>query len=182
MRHWLSGALLVLAGCMTQPASQAGTNGEPVTDAAPVAFDSIRLTRTPCFGKCPVYSVTVHADGRVEYHGQRWVASEGDHTGRADPQALAALQALLQEQRLPLLADYRPGKPACGTPVTTDMPGASITIQQTGKTRTLHYYQGCPNAPQWLADLVTQIDKAAVSGRWVGGDQAPERLTAPLMK
>lgn len=182
MRHLLSGVLLALAGCMTQPASQAGTDGVQAVDAVPAAFDIIRLTRTPCFGKCPVYSVTVHADGRVEYNGQRWVASAGEHSGQADPHELAKLQALLQTNPLPLLADYRPGQPGCGTPVTTDMPGASITLQQAGKTRILHYYRGCPNAPNWLAELATQIDKAAVSGRWVGGDQAPERLTAPLMK
>lgn len=162
-----------------QPASQADTAGVKAPDTRPVAFDAIHLMRTPCFGKCPVYSVTVHADGRVDYNGQRWVANKGAHNGRADSQELEKLNTLLQEKRLPLLVDYRPGKPACGTPVTTDMPGFTITLQQGDTSRSLYYYKGCPNAPDWLAELARQIDKAAGSGRWVDGDRVPERLTAP---
>ena len=55
------------------------------------------------------------------------------------------------------------------------MPGASIILQRAGDTRTVHYYQGCPDAPDWVGELATQIDEAAVSSRWVGGEQKPER-------
>ncbi len=173
MQRLLPVAFMALAGCMTEPASRA-VPAPPEAQVPPSvqeAFDSIRLSRTPCFGRCPVYSVTVHADGRVEYRGERWVASTGARSGAADPRELAALSAFLQAHPLPPVADYRPGKAGCGTPVTTDLPGASITIEQAGKTRTLHHYRGCPNAPDWLAELAIRIDLAAGSGRWVGGPE-----------
>lgn len=173
VRRLLPVVFVALAGCMTEPASRAVPAAPGAQEPPPMreAFDSIRLSRTPCFGRCPVYSVTVHADGRVEYHGERWVASMGNHGGEADPRELAALGAFLQARPLPPVADYRPGKPGCGTPVTTDLPGASITIEQAGKTRTLHHYPGCPGAPDWLAELATRIDRAAASGRWVSGPE-----------
>jgi len=31
----------------------------------------------PCLGECPVYSLTVHGDGLVEYEGERNVGTEG---------------------------------------------------------------------------------------------------------
>lgn len=173
MRQLWPGVLMVLAGCMAEPAGTAAPAGQ-APDAVPHAFDTIRLTRTPCFGRCPVYSVTLHGDGRVEYHGERWVASEGEHSGQADAQELERLRAVLESRPPPLLADYRPGNPACGT-VRTDMPGASITIQRAGQTHTLHYYEGCSNVPDWLVELAEQIDAAAATDAWVEGEQAPER-------
>ncbi|MCB0509269.1 MAG: hypothetical protein KDC82_00810 [Bacteroidetes bacterium] len=41
------------------------------------ASDSIELSRSACFGTCPVYSVQVFADGRVLYEGQRNVQNLG---------------------------------------------------------------------------------------------------------
>lgn len=175
MRQLLSVGLMVLAGCAPPPADPVLPAGLQVPDPVSSAFDTASLARTPCFGRCPVYSVTVHADGRVSYQGERWVTSTGEHTGQADPRELEKLHALLRAKTLPLLADYRPGRPACGTPVATDLPGADITIEQGGETRTLHYYQGCRNVPDWLTELAAQIDRAAVSSRWVEGDQAPQR-------
>lgn len=181
----------LLAGCATQPAntraataqeaipavadSGAKGAGQPLT----ASFDSITLSRSPCFGKCPVYSVTVHADGRVEYDGDRWVSATGKHRGQTSKEALEKLADALNSRRIPLIVDYRPGKPACGKPVTTDMPGATITIRKGGTTHTLYYYGGCPNVPDWLPALARQIDSAAGSGRWVGGSQAAEILRRP---
>ena len=174
MRAVLPGLLALLAGCMTEPAGQVDL--APQEPIASPAFDEIQLTRAPCFGRCPVYSVTVHADGRVDYRGERWVASTGERSGQADPQELARLRAFLEANPLPLVADYRPGKPACGTPVATDMPGATITVRQAGGIRRIFHYQGCPDAPDWLAELATRIDSAAVSSRWVDGpEDAPVR-------
>lgn len=141
-----------------------------------MSFDAVALSRLPCFGKCPVYSITVHADGQVEYDGDRWVAVIGKREGQADRTALKNLGDMLGSKRIPLIVDYRPGKPACGMPVTTDMPGATITIQKNGSTRTLYYYEGCRNVPDWLPALATQIDRAAISARWVGGGQAAKML------
>lgn len=181
LRLFIGFLLLVLAGCITQPASSQAGKGQANDGAqnSVTAFDAISLSRSPCFGACPIYSVTVYADGRVTYYGERYVSISGQQQAQADAQALEKLNTLLNSKRLPLIVNYRPGNPQCGKPVTTDMPGAAIKIMLNGKTRTLHYYKGCPNVPDWLIDLANQIDQAAISGRWVGGSHAPEILRAP---
>jgi len=57
--------------------SFAQKNPSPPQDLSDVV---ITLERTPCFGSCPVYSVTIRGDGRVEYIGKKFVRL----TGRQD--------------------------------------------------------------------------------------------------
>ena len=45
----------------------------------------ITLQRTACFGACPVYTVSIYADGTVAYNGERFVEVEGTQTGSIDP-------------------------------------------------------------------------------------------------
>lgn len=36
-----------------------------------------RIQRTACFGRCPIYTLTVFNDGRVEYFGKKFTPREG---------------------------------------------------------------------------------------------------------
>jgi hypothetical protein len=46
--------------------------------------DFITLRRGQCFGRCPIYSVTVHADGHVEANGEQHVAALGPQNWQID--------------------------------------------------------------------------------------------------
>ena len=57
-------AAIALAACST-PAD---------THTAEAASDvTVTLERSPCFGFCPSYSVTMAADGRIEFEGRSHV-------------------------------------------------------------------------------------------------------------
>jgi hypothetical protein len=43
------------------------------TPAEPTGF-SMQLSRSGCDGTCPSYSVVIHGDGKVEFHGEHYVA------------------------------------------------------------------------------------------------------------
>ncbi len=47
-------------------------------------YDSITLERTPCFGSCPVYSVTLYRSGKAEFHAVKNLPKIGDFSGRID--------------------------------------------------------------------------------------------------
>ena len=61
---------VALAGC-----AKTGTrpDGKPV----PIEGDSITYETGPCFGACPVYSVTVRPDGTGVFDGKRFTAVSG---------------------------------------------------------------------------------------------------------
>jgi len=51
----------------------------------------ISLERTACYGTCPVYQVTIFADGKVRYEGKNHVDQMGIYSGRIEKNAALAL-------------------------------------------------------------------------------------------
>jgi hypothetical protein len=85
--------LLLLAGCWTGTTEPPPVTPAPVAAAAPLRL-RVTLERTYCMGACPVYSVTVHGDGRLEYNGVDNVAVTGpkqSHVSRAEVERLSRL-------------------------------------------------------------------------------------------
>jgi len=42
----------------------------------------VTLQRTPCFGTCPVYKVTLRPNGTLSYHGELFVSRKGNFTAK----------------------------------------------------------------------------------------------------
>lgn len=51
---------------------------------AKLPYESVTLERTPCYGPCPVYTVTLHRSGEAELHGERNLPLSGDFVGELD--------------------------------------------------------------------------------------------------
>jgi hypothetical protein len=65
--NWvLAGVALVVAGVVWRPARNIELNHPQNLDSV-----TVELSRGPCFGPCPTYTVTVHGDGQVQYVGQQ---------------------------------------------------------------------------------------------------------------
>lgn len=162
----VAGALL-LGGCIPQAAAPDRPNrpapprpgrpappppspvaeGTPAGPAAPIVRgEMLRYTTSPCFGGCPVYTVTVRPDGTGTFEGQRFTAVAGARDFRVTPAQYAAFLTRLAPYR-PRSGTLRiaPGTPACGQHAT-DMP--SVEVQWDGKAghRALSYYFGCDRA------------------------------------
>ncbi len=74
-------------------------NGQQKTSSAQERFGSatdslfFSLERTPCFGKCPAYTVTIYRSGYATYEGRTHAPRQGRHTGRVDRATLETLLA-----------------------------------------------------------------------------------------
>jgi hypothetical protein len=64
---------------------------------------SFSLSRGPCFGTCPVYTVIFQADGRAQWRGEWFVDRMGDYSGEAS-QADSRLWLALRSGRASLLS------------------------------------------------------------------------------
>ena len=128
----------------------------------------VTLKRTACYGTCPVYSVTVHGNGLVEYFGEFRVDIPGAQTARIPPGSVKNLLRDFDEIHFFELKDkYFEG--------CTDMPTAIISVSVQGKTKEVsNHFGGCEGAkagPQVdLAKLAEEIDKAAGADRWIKCD------------
>lgn len=60
------------------------------------AITTVRLSRGACFGRCPIYAVTLGADGTAIWNGERFVERLGRYQGEVDVNELARLLAFVE--------------------------------------------------------------------------------------
>ena len=112
--------------------------------------------RTPCYGRCPTYTATVFADGRVEYDGQRFVPLLGKHTLSLPPATVADMLAEARRINFSALANRYAGH-------TSDLPATIITVHPAGQP--LHAVYASEDIPEnlqaYIKYLNTRLDPLA---------------------
>ena len=155
---------LTLAACSHERAGPAGP--KPI----PVESDSITYETGPCFGVCPVYSVTVRPDGSGVFTGKRFTAVTGERAFKLSPAQYAAFAGRLQRYR-PASGEkrYAPGEKECGN-AATDLPSVDITWRRAiGDSQHLYYYFGCdmggnPAMANTLGGAIEELPLEALIG------------------
>jgi hypothetical protein len=159
-------ALLALGAALAACGPRAPRAPAPETAATPATV--VALERGPCFGTCPVYRVTLSADGLVEFVGTRFVSRVGADSARIAPEAVDGLVRALEAGGFFALADaYVPDAPACGR-YHTDAPTVSLSVQAPERAKTVRHDHGCGGAPEELTRLEHLVDSVAGSTRWIG--------------
>jgi hypothetical protein len=106
--------------------------------------ESITYQTGACFGTCPVYTVTVHANGQGLFTGTAHTTVTGPHPFTVTP---AQYQAFVNQ-----LAPIRPASgivrydhtPTPCTHMATDMPSVDVKWHTFGnQQQELYYYYGC---------------------------------------
>jgi hypothetical protein len=129
----------------------------------------ITLERTGCYGMCPIYKVSISADGAVVFEGNRFVKKVG-----------TARSAISEEQIRELLAGFEKinyfelndqyVKPEDGCKQwLTDNPSAVTSITRNGKSKSVTHYYGCRGLEvlKELEKLEQAIDDAVNSSQWI---------------
>jgi Domain of unknown function (DUF6438) len=124
----------------------------------------IQLSRTACFGTCPIYSVTIRGDGSVHFRGDRYVHYQGEHDAHIDPAAVKDLVRRFEKANFFAAGD----KYVAGV---TDNPTYTLTLTVAGKTKTVTDYVGEQvGMPLVITDLENAVDDAAGTERWIKGN------------
>jgi hypothetical protein len=142
-----------------------------VTSCAPNPFPKdgsipadmvVHLSRGVCYGTCPIYGLTVKADGTVNFDGKEYTKTIGQADGHIDE---GKLKALIQEFKaadyFDLDDDYTSGDCA------TDHPTVSTALTINGVSKEIKHDTGC-EAPEGLVTLEQRIDELVGSEKWVG--------------
>ena len=151
------------------------TSTPPVIDQTRVAadIDSIVLERTPCFGFCPTYRLTIDRSGRIRYRnaGERTV-----QTDSVAPEAVDHLGARAIELGFFDLPERIRGDSALCSMVATDHPGVIVSFFSGAGSKTVDHYTGChvegrespgpAPAIVRLMRLEAEIDSTANVERW----------------
>ncbi len=71
--------IFLLTVFLAQDCKRKNKNSLPEMETSEV-MKVVRLTKNPCFGKCPVYSITLYNNGKAEYVGRANVKKMGTFT------------------------------------------------------------------------------------------------------
>lgn len=168
MRVPLALTAAALLGC--SPGSPAPAEAPAPASVTPEAdvMPAVSLERTPCFGTCPVYRVTVSKSGAVRFTGKHHVAHKGEATATIPAARVDSLLKELDAGGYFGFADlYVMDAPACGQ-YATDSPTVITSVSQGGRSKTIRHDYGCFAAPAELARLERLIDDVAGTDRWTG--------------
>jgi hypothetical protein len=162
-------ALVILASTIAcAPRGAVAPPNESRTAADTGSAPAVVLERTPCFGGCPVYTVSVSASGQVTYQGRAHVRRLGAASSRISSERVDSLLHELDAAGYFAFADkYLPSEPACGR-YATDSPSAVMTVNHRGRTKTIAHDYGCGSAPGALVVLERRIDEVLGSRQWTG--------------
>jgi len=114
----------------------------------------VTLKRTPCYGPCPVYNVTVFGTGEVEYYGEAYVYRAGTHRWRISRRRLQRLEEAFER------ANYLQLEDAYTSYGVTDTPGCLTSVEyDDGSSKSIDHDHGDPTAPDALTELEDEIDR-----------------------
>lgn len=133
----------------------------------------ITLERTECYGLCPVYKVSIKADGSVIFEGIKNTETKGAAEGKIRE---TQIKDILKEFET---ADYINLKDKYDSETcplaATDNSTVVTSIQSDGKKKIVSHYLGCVEDneqhtpfPPKLRELENKIDEIAGTKRWIG--------------
>jgi hypothetical protein len=135
----------------------------------PKKIRALTLDRGACYGRCPVYQVTVTADGRVAWCGGRCTDAVGPQEWTVPPTTIAALEAALAR------AGFSDLKSEYTDFDWTDAPSVIVTvIYADGTEKSTNHYHGCEAAPRALTALEDRIDRILGTKAYIGRGGLPD--------
>jgi hypothetical protein len=124
---------LLFSVCLFMLGTSCGSQ-QPAVTASGTEFGSktdtvfFSLQRTPCFGKCEAYTVTILVDGTAHYTGRSNAPREGDFTGKVDKAVMQALYDRASAIGFFGFLDKYDGQ-------VTDLPSTIIRVNANGKDK-----------------------------------------------
>ncbi len=119
----------------------------------------ISMERTPCFGSCPSYSLTMYGNGTVMYEGFAFVAVTGVRTDQISDEKIRELvQEFYKIGYFSLQDRYEDP--------STDLPSTTTSIAVAGMKKSVYRYG---SGPENLVQLENKIDELARTERWIKG-------------
>ncbi|HKR06401.1 MAG TPA: DUF6438 domain-containing protein [Bacteroidia bacterium] len=108
------------------------------------------IERTPCFGQCPTYKISIYQSGYVVYEGKQHVKNIGFFSLRLDKSKVEEIKNfILQNKILEMNDEYK-------NPRIADYPSTLTEANLNGKYK--HIIETDPQAPKEIKDFQKFLD------------------------
>ena len=108
----------------------------------------IKIERTPCYGRCPVYSLEIMSNGKIKYEGKRNVDKMGVYNYKVSPQKVKSLFAFIEKNKISSLKNKY-------EQVVTDLPRLHMAFIIAKKTKKI---QNAEAGPKYLEEIANRVD------------------------
>jgi Domain of unknown function (DUF6438) len=126
------------------------------------------LQTGPCFGACPVYTVTIDARDIAVFEGERNVAQRGRHEQQLPAGTLAGLlEDLDRLGAFGLARSYTPGQSKECLRYATDHPSRHFEVFDGSRKAVVDHYLGCRDAPAQLNEIEGLIEGRSGATHWI---------------
>lgn len=144
--------------------------GSPASASLSKLTPVISMSKGPCYGRCPVFTLTVYDNGIASYKGEMHTERLGTYVRKLEK---GEMEKLLSEFKRANLWQYRDTYRGH----IPDMQSVSITYHENGRQKTVAGKEIRPNAVKWLE---TQLDQLALTDGWIlkepAAAQQPDHL------
>ena len=133
------------------------------SEAVPKYFDDqdfVSLSRTACFGSCPVYTVKIFGSGRVEFNGEWFTCVEGFALSRITRASAQRLLYAIVESGFTVFPDF-------DREDRTDAPGAMVLLSLGTDSHRVNHYHGMMFVPGVVSAIEMKIDELATTSQWL---------------
>lgn len=96
------------------------------------------ISKSPCYGTCPVYEMKIYSDGTVEYEGKRNVERIGKYSATISEEQMQKFITVANEINYFKLEDKY------DSPIT-DVPSTTTTLTVNGSTKSVYRRADYPN-------------------------------------
>jgi len=134
--------LVVMMGCKST---------EVTSKAQPVIF----MTKGACMGTCPVYDISIYANGQVLLNAKQFLPIEGNYEAKLPNQDLKALLNAFEQSNFSSFEKSY-------TSNMTDLPTTKLTYRVSDEPYTVIDYDGAPkdlkDLEQRVHELIEKLD------------------------
>lgn len=127
------------------------------TTKSKVKIDYVKMRRTACFGRCPMYNIEVYENGTVRYTGERFVKDSGIYEKNIGAAKAAEILNEFEQYRIDTCSETYES-------LIADLPGIYYNFNVNGEEQKIanaHF------GPDFLKALARKMDEIAkVDGSW----------------
>lgn len=114
------------------------------------ASSQITFKKTPCFGRCPEFTLTIKGDGNCILNGTKNITHIGNFNLKLDDAETKSIFEDFQKAGFDTLQEKYLSK-------ATDLPSSIFTLTHNGKTKTVTAQMGMPDALKAIDKRLTEL-------------------------
>ena len=122
-----------------------------------------------CYGRCPVYTLTIYSDGEVVFEGKKNVKKFGTQVSKISDGDIRLLKNKFDSSDFMNLSDRYVVEENCSSPVLSDGDSARIYYHDGKTSKSIMHYSGCYGYGvfETLRILEKSIDSTTNSNQWI---------------